>query len=186
VGSIYLATGGNGSSAIDLGEIYVDYRIRFNTPQLNISAATKANSKIVHPSAGVSAAAPLGTAQTLAGGLPLRVLNGTQFHLPDVGQYIIQAFATGTGLATGDVTLAATAAGDFVSTANDIANSAGTLESITWLVNNVNPSSFSNIYQVGAAGATTLTDLVLRIGAYSPSSNQPAGAFSEVEGPHED
>ncbi len=184
VGNLWVAVGNQAATTL-IGELYVTYTIRLSTPQLNIAAISKSSSKYITPSAGVSKTAPLGTAQAISGGLPVSVsqiaANATTKIIAAPGQYLIDLFATGTGLATGSVTLSADDASNTVSQINDIANTAGTLENATQLLNVARQGYFT----FSAAGATTLTALALRIARYAPSSTQTPGAVlneSEVAG----
>jgi len=184
VGNLWLAVGGQGSAA-QVGEVYVTYTVRLSTPQLNQAAIAKSNSKIITPSAGVSKTAPLGTARTIAGGLPIRestLSPTTKLWVQEAGQYMINALATGTGLSAGAFTM--TGDSDItVNTPTDIPNAAGTLEAVTFLAN----AQAAGLITLAAAGATTLSGLVLRISKYAPSSTQsPGTAVNEAEVAGED
>jgi len=178
---------GNQAATTLIGELYVTYTIRLSTPQLNIAAISKSSSKYITPSAGVTKTAPLGTAQTVSGGLPLSVsaiaANATTKIIASPGQYLLDLFATGTGLATGAVTLSADDASNTVSQIADIANAAATLETATVLMNVVRQGYFT----FSAAGATTLTALAIRAARYAPSSTQsPGSVLNELEVAGED
>lgn len=184
VGNLWLAVGGQGSAA-QVGEVYVTYTVRLSTPQLNQAAIAKSNSKYVNPTAGVSKTAPLGTARTIAGGLPIRESQSsptTKLWIQEAGQYMFNALATGTGLSAGSFTMT----GDpdvTVSTPTDIPNAAGTLEAVTFLVN----AQAAGLVTLAAAGATTLSGLVLRASKYAPSSTQSPGSnVNEIEVAGED
>jgi hypothetical protein len=184
VGNLWVAVGQQSAVSL-IGELYVTYTIRLSTPQLNIAALAKAASKVITATAGITKTVPLGTAQAQAGGLPIKPSQsypGTKI-LVDPGQYLLNVFANGTGLATGAVNLTSDDTANNVSTINDIANAAGTLQEFDALLNVVKTGYFT----MAAAGATTLTGLALRAARYSPSSSQiPGTALNEAEVPGED
>ena len=204
VGNLWWAVGGQSSGA-QIGELYVTYTIRLSTPQRNEIAIAKAASKVVVPTAGVTKSLPLGTANSVAGGLPISPTSSTQSFLPppasggssgtdlyvrEPGQYIMDFFLNGTGLATSDLVVApvdaagATASAyNVVSNIIDVANSAGTIQNVVSTLNFAQPGWI----RLSAAAATTLTALVMRASKYAPSSSQSIGAtLNETYVPGED
>jgi len=171
-----------GSLAADHGKVcglvIVHYEIEFETPQLNIPAQTKQSTLRITGNSSISKTSPFGSAPVIEGGLEWSAGNAT-LTINEPGQYLIDALVTGTGLTTGAVTLVA---GDTsrssVSTPVDIANSGGTLEALTFLINQ--PGVQSAIYTLAGAGATTVTALILRCARYSPSSTQTVSSSTGV------
>lgn len=170
-GRLWVATGGavSGDNGKTCGILVAHYDIEFETPQLNIPAQIKQATLKVDASS-TDRLYPLGNTPTVTGGLDW-TLSGNTIRTNEPGQFLIDCLLVGTGLATGDLTITSNdASSATVSTPIDIANTGGTLEAVTFLINQ--PGVQRAVYTIAAAGATTIATLVMRCAKYSPSSHQ--------------
>lgn len=185
--------GGQAAASL-IGEVYVTYRMRLNTPQLNTAAIAKSKTRSIHPTVGVSKANPLGTVVNMAesyGGLPFHVdTGGVGFQIEDVGTYILQSNILGTGL-NNSLTIAAASAANVVTKISETFNGANTSVAQTYLLNvgQAGPdySGGPLHFNVDTGTITTLTDLRWQIAPYAPSSAQaPGQPVRQVPLPHEE
>lgn len=155
VGTLNVATQGQANTA-PIGELYVKYRVRFQTPQLLISGLGLSQS-------GKIAATSAGGAPVLTGNLPV-VLSGTGAGITMTStapyQGLFSADVVGTALT--DVAPGGTA---IQTTVSDFLNAAATQGNLTVAVNFTGPGQ---TFFVGTSSGT-ITDLEVRVGQYAYS-----------------
>lgn len=133
VGVLHVASQGLGST-VPAFSLLVEYDVELLTPQYSVSAIARATSAIVD-GVSPSAAAILGTAPTVTGGLDVTGTGNTlTFNRP--GQYLITSSFGGTGLATSFApTLTGTATSSLRAGISNAAADAGTIGDASWIVN---------------------------------------------------
>lgn len=172
VANLFIATQGC-TAALSVGELYVTYEIEFWTPQsngaLNFSSAS---SKIV-VGAGITAAKPLGSAQTITGYQNFTVdASGLVITFANAGEYLFECACTGTVFTANPPTLTMGSRG-VTSVATTIvapvANAAATSAVWSFAVQVNSPGDSLTFNSWAAAFCTTLTALTIRVSPYAYS-----------------
>jgi len=161
VGNLYVATQGMAGATI-VGELYVSYVVDLITPQLNTELPWENSAKII--SGPATKAAPLGAGTTTTSAhdpLKVTVTDGTTLTFAEIGEYIVDWFATGTVFA-GEPALTTTAA--LTSLGAALWNPALTTMHKSFSVKTTAPNQ--NVVFDYAANCATLTASAIRIAPY--------------------
>ena len=163
--NFYVATQGCADTTV-MGELYVDYIVELDNPQMDLSATTTAMSAKGVCSTGVARTTPFGSAAVITGGLPITLLNAT-YTCTVPGQYLFTVWLTGTGFSAGSVTtgLVGTAVLANTSFSALMYNAAATSAMISFILTVVAPGDGGTLDFTNAA--TTVTNTVFRIGPYA-------------------
>lgn len=99
VGNLFVCTSGLADTSV-IGELHVEFEVEFYTPQFDLTAYALSTSAKIVSSAGITAAAWLGTTTVTTGGLgPTISGGGTTLTIPSAGQYLINYSVDGVTLA---------------------------------------------------------------------------------------
>jgi len=158
VGNFFIASEDCADTS-NIGILYVEYDVEFQTPQLDASALISSNS------AKISATAPVKTnlfdgGSTITGGLPVAAAGNT-ITFNKSGQFLVEAEFTGTGLSAAPVTTGSTST--FVVDDLAIAN-AGVTGILIVFVSALPGQTFVMNWNTVS---TTLTGMLVRVASYS-------------------
>jgi hypothetical protein len=166
IGQLIVATQGQ-ADATDVGELYVEYGITLMTPVINSEAQALATSAVVTAAGTVSAAAPLGSAPTVVGGLLIVPLTAT-ITFNRVGKYLLVQQVTGTGLSTSYVPAITGTAAEV--TAFGISNAAANTGTSAIWVAEITVSARGQTFIATQSGiATTITATVTEVAQFTPA-----------------
>lgn len=162
VGNLQIGTQGMATGAV-VGELWVEYVVTLQTPQINPIGAVAAFSAKVEANTGVSRTAPFGTdAATVTGSLPVTA-TGSSLTFNTTGQWLVEILTTGTGITAGAApTVGGT--GQETTVLSLYTDAASTIGTIGLLTNITVPGQTLSIDYTAAA--TTITDSVARIAPY--------------------
>jgi len=162
-GNFICATQGISANA-GVGELYVEFCVELITPHLPTDFPSDFAEKVVGGGGGISKTTPLGNAATVTGSGDVQQVNSSTFSFSRVGQYLMDACASGTGITTGEPALTPSAGITAITDAAGSYNAAGTYGIGQFLVNvAVAGATLAVSY---AAGSTTITNTIFRFAPY--------------------
>lgn len=151
VGNFLVYTDACANSGSVLGEVFVEYTVEFQTPQLHTPSPMEESARVV-AAQGMSRNGVFGTGQTVVGRLPISI-SPDLVTFEKVGQYLVDQAITGTGITTTLPTPNGTAT--YQAKGGPYANAGGLTGMFSYLVNVTQPGqTFGLNYN---ANATTLT-----------------------------
>jgi len=165
VGNIHVGTQGMSGTSV-VGELWVEYTVVLQTPQINPNGFVGAYSARIDANTNVSRAAPWGDAgtQTIAGGLGVTA-SGATLTFQTVGQFLVDSLIIGTTINTTAPSTVGSTATTLALLENLYNDAAATAGSVAHIVNITVPGqTFVTDY---TASAATVTDLVARIAPYA-------------------
>lgn len=161
VGNYFIAS--QGASAASLGELYVEYDVELETPQLDSAGVISAYSM-----KGTTTSCALATpfaSLSKTGGLDISVVTSNTLVFGRSGQYILTIDAGGTGF-TGATPLTTGSTVTSLSSVSLLTNGAATLETQTFIFK----ALVGQVLVLNYTGkATTLTEMIVRIAPYETS-----------------
>lgn len=168
--NIFVATQGCTASQV-VGELYVSYVIELFTPQSDSSVYSDQMSSAIAVGAGIAAAKPLGTSQTVTGFDNFLVdSTGLILTFKNAGQYLVSLSAVGTVLTVTPPTLTCTSRGvtsTAVSVEAPCPNAAATSARWQFIAKINSPNDTVAFNSFATAFCTTLTALTLRVAPYT-------------------
>lgn len=162
VGNLNVATDGCADTTA-LGELYAEYTVIFQTPQIDQQAVTNSLSGKIVGATGITRAVPFGTAPVVTGGLPVTAASAT-LTFNRVGTYLLSFQVTGTTF-TGDPVYTGTAA---TAVLDAFSVDSGTVIMHNWATVSVTEIG-QTVIVVYTTVAATVSACTLRITSYDNS-----------------